>query len=108
MRLMIEKRVISLQAAAIFAGVVIAVSPSPAQTVHTEAYQLGRTIRDGAQRGDVSPVLLAFDIDAFINRIVNPLRVPDSIRQAMRQHIQGRASARDFAEAFGRSGKDFA
>jgi hypothetical protein len=87
-------------------AVVFAVLHASAQTVHTESYQLGMRIQDGIRKGDLSAFEKAFDPEVLANRTLEPLKLPDQLKQYLRGAMQPRATAEGVAEAFVSNGKN--
>jgi tetratricopeptide (TPR) repeat protein len=77
------------------------------QTAHTEAYRLGMAIQESIQKGDISLFTRTFDRDAFLDRVIEPIKVSDGLQENLRTNLQSRISSDDVAEAIRKNGRSF-
>jgi len=82
-------------------------SLSPAQTAHTEAYRLGLALQDSVQKGDISLFSKTFDRDAFLERVLQSIKLSDALQENIRTNLQSRISSDDVAEAIRKNGRSF-
>jgi hypothetical protein len=112
----IEKRsfsmiLLSIRRTALLAGFavfsVLHSNSGQAEAVHTQAYSLGISIQEAAQRGDTTLFAKAFDSEALIQRILHPIDLPDSVRDELRKHLRSQLSAELVAESVAKNGRHF-
>src|SRR4029077_3853530 len=78
-----------------------------AQTAHTEAYRLGVALQDSVQKGDISLFSKTFDRDAFLDRVIQPIKISDALQENLRTNLQSKISSDDVAEAIRKNGRSF-
>jgi hypothetical protein len=79
----------------------------PAQSAHTEAYRLGLALQDSVQKGDISLFSKTFDRDAFLDRVLQPIKMSDALEENLRTNLQSKISSDDVAEAIRKNGRNF-
>src|SRR5262245_50469880 len=94
-------------ASSILSSLLFTVNPGRAQTVHTEAYRLGLALQDSVQKGDISLFSKTFDRDAFLDRVIQPVKISDALQENLRTNLQSRISSDDVAEAVRKNGRSF-
>jgi hypothetical protein len=78
-----------------------------AQTAHTEAYRLGLDLQDSVQKGNISLFAKTFDRDAFLDRVLQSIKISDALQENLRTNLQSRISSDDVAEAVRKNGRNF-
>jgi hypothetical protein len=94
-------------ASSILAFVLFTRNFSPAQTAHTEAYRLGLALQESVQKGDISLFSKTFDRDAFLERVLQPIKMSDALEENLRTNLQSKISSDDVAEAIRKNGRNF-
>jgi hypothetical protein len=79
-----------------------------AQTAHTEAYRLGMALQESIQKGDITLFSKTFDRDAFLDRVLESIKISDALQENLRTNLQSRISSDDVAEAVRKNGRNFA
>jgi tetratricopeptide (TPR) repeat protein len=82
-------------------------NPSRAQTAHTEAYRLGMSLQDSVQKGEITLFSKTFDRDAFLERVIKPIKISEGLQENLRTNLQSRISSDDVAEAVRKNGRNF-
>jgi hypothetical protein len=77
------------------------------QTAHTEAYRLGIALQDSVQKGDISLFSKTFDRDAFLDRVLQSIKISDALQENLRTNLQSKISSDDVAEAVRKNGRNF-
>jgi hypothetical protein len=78
-----------------------------AQTAHTDAYRLGVALQDSVQKGDISLFSKTFDRDAFLDRVLQSIKLSDALQENIRTNLQSKISSDDVAEAIRKNGRSF-
>jgi len=84
-----------------------ATSLAHSQTAHTEAYRLGMSLQESVQKGDISLFAKTFDRDAFLDRVLQSIKISDSLQENLRTNLQSKISPEDVAEAVRKNGRSF-
>jgi hypothetical protein len=87
--------------------VLLAAISSPAEVLHTAAYQLGMALQESVQKGEGSLFAKTFDRDAFLNRVLQPIKISDALQENVRTNLQSKISAEDVADAVRKNGRNF-
>jgi tetratricopeptide (TPR) repeat protein len=82
-------------------------SMTRAQTAHTEAYRLGMALQQSVQKGDASLFAKTFDYNAFLDRIIQPIKMSDAMRENLRTNLESKVSIDDIADAVRKNGRNF-
>src|SRR4051794_21919753 len=77
------------------------------QTAHTEAYRLGMALQESVQKGDPSLFAKTFDCDAFLERVIQRIKISDAFQESLRTNLQSKISSDDIAEAVRKNGRNF-
>jgi Flp pilus assembly protein TadD len=85
----------------------LASNSSPAEVLHTAAYQLGMALQESVQKGEGSLFAKTFDRDAFLNRVLKPIKISDALQENLRTNLQSKISSDDIAEAVRKNGPNF-
>lgn len=78
-----------------------------AQTARTEAYRLGMALQESVQKADASLFSKTFDRDAFLKRVMEPIKIPDALQENLRTNLEAQISSEDIGEAVRRNGRNF-
>jgi len=96
-----------LLATFLLAILVFTIGGAHSQTVHTEAYRLGLDLQDSVQTGNISLFAKSFDRDAFLDRVLQSIKISDALKENLRTNLQSRISSDDVAEAVRKNGRNF-
>lgn len=77
------------------------------ETAHTEAYRLGLALQDSVQKGDASLFAKTFDRDAFLNRVMQPIKMSDALQENLWTNLETKVSSDDIADAVRKNGRNF-
>lgn len=91
----------------VLATLLFTIGLAHSQTSHTEAYRLGMALQESVQKGDASLFAKAFDYNAFLDRIIQPIKMSDALRENLRTNLQSQVSADEIAEAVRKNGRNF-
>jgi len=91
----------------VLAVLLFIVGAAHSQTTHTEAYRLGVALQDNVQKGDISLFAKTFDRDAFLDRVIEPIKITDALQENLRTNLQSKISSDDVAEAVRKNGRAF-
>jgi hypothetical protein len=91
----------------ILSNFLLTLSPSRAQTAHTEAYRLGMDLQNSVQKGEITLFSKTFDRDAFLERVIKPIKISDALQENLRTNLQSKISSDDVAEAIRKNGRNF-
>src|SRR5690242_11156078 len=76
----------------------------PAQSTHTEAYRLGLALQESVQKGEISLFAKTFDREAFLDRVLESIKLSNALQENLRTNLQSRISSDDVAEALRKNG----
>jgi hypothetical protein len=91
----------------ILSALLFTVDCGQAQTAHTEAFRLGVALQESVQNGDISLFSKTFDRDAFLERVIQPIKLSEALQENVRTNLQSRISSDDVAEAIRKNGRSF-
>lgn len=94
-------------ASSILSIVVLTFNLGYAQSTHTEAYRLGLALQDSVQKGESSLFAKTFDRDAFLDRVLESIKLPDALQENLRTNLQSRITSDDVGEAIRKNGRNF-
>jgi tetratricopeptide (TPR) repeat protein len=94
-------------ASSILSILAITLSLGRAQTTHTEAYRLGMALQESVKKGEISLFSKTFDRDAFLDRVLQGIKISDALQENLRTNLQSRISPEDVAEAVRKNGQSF-
>jgi hypothetical protein len=95
------------RASFVLAILLFTIGAAHSQTAHTEAYRLGIALQDSVQKGDISLFSKTFNRDAFLDRVLQPIKLSDVLQENLRTNLQSRLSSDDVAEAVRKNGRNF-
>jgi hypothetical protein len=91
----------------VLAILLLSIALAHSQTAHTEAYRLGLSLQESVQKGDASLFAKTFDRDAFLKRVMQPIKISDALQENLRTNLEARISSEDIAEAVRKNGRNF-
>jgi len=95
------------QASFILSILLLTLKLSAGESTHTEAYRLGISLQDSVQKGDASLFAKTFDRDAFLDRVLQPIKISGALEENLRTNLESKISSDDVAEAVRKNGRNF-